>query len=150
VQEENESVVSEVLKSQDQFVSNSTFGRWHLEAPPRMESWPRRGTASERIDISEDDLKKLIRCEPSDGLNGFFVALFCREKMPLVESTQELAADTKAESDYAVIDAADGRRAVAKTRLPLKRRRSPSFSRQSAKAPMLVPESQKLRLVLGL
>jgi putative methyltransferase len=67
--EENESVVAEVLESRRQ-------EGWHLVAPPRLASWKRRGHTSDGL--SGDESKCLVRCDPSDGANGFFVALFER------------------------------------------------------------------------
>jgi hypothetical protein len=65
--EENESVVAEVLKSR-------RGEGWHLVAPPRLASWKRRGHAFDGL--SDEESECLVRCDPSDGANGFFVALF--------------------------------------------------------------------------
>lgn len=68
-QEENEDVVAEVLRN------NSD---WDLARPARMESWPRRGNA--HTSLTESQSSCLIRCHPSDGMNGFFVALFMKQQ----------------------------------------------------------------------
>lgn len=77
-EEENESVVAEVLTTARQ-------RGWRLLAPPRMQSWKRRGHAFEGL--SQEESAALLRCEPVDGVNGFFVALF--EKRERVGSAEE-------------------------------------------------------------
>lgn len=66
---ENECVVAEVLKTQ------RSLG-WSLEAPACLATWKRRGKEVEGI--SGEEARKLIRCLPEDGCQGFFVALFVR------------------------------------------------------------------------
>eukprot|EP01035_Chromulina_nebulosa_P019940 gene19940-25906_t len=63
--EENESVVKEIL---------SRHTDWQLHDPIRMKSWTRRGIEIEGL--IKQDADKLIRCDPSDGMNGFFIAVF--------------------------------------------------------------------------
>lgn len=147
IQEENESVVSEVLKSQEMC---STFDRWHLVAPPRMATWARRGRTANPggIDISEDDLQKLIRCEPSDGLNGFFVALFQREARAANVSADKIPENDDVvlqENDEGQVDGGSGLLEQSGLRTSRKRR----FRRASSSSSPWVPESQRLRLVLG-
>ena len=80
-EEENESVVAEVLITARQ-------EGWHLVAPPRMRSWKRRGHAFKTL--SQEESAALLRCEPVDGANGFFVALFeKKERQREGESTEE-------------------------------------------------------------
>lgn len=66
---ENEGVVSDVLKQ--------ARDEWHLVAPACLESWPRRGRAV--AGLSADEAKCLIRVEPGDETNGFFVAVLERK-----------------------------------------------------------------------
>jgi 25S rRNA (cytosine2278-C5)-methyltransferase len=82
-EEENESVVAEVLHSPE--------GKgWQLTAPARMADWTRRGVAFEGLSKAQSDC--LIRCHPDDGMNGFFVALFTR-KNKSKKSQQPSSAD---------------------------------------------------------
>ena len=80
--EENESVIAEALR----FVSTSgatisetvdLAAPWTLIEPLRLANWTRRGDPYPGLPF--DLQKKLIRCHPSDGLNGFFVAVLKRE-----------------------------------------------------------------------
>ena len=78
--EENESVVSEALglvsSSGAEIGGNSTVP-WTLIEPLRLAKWTRRGDPYPGLPV--DLQRKLIRCHPSDGLNGFFVAVLKRE-----------------------------------------------------------------------
>lgn len=49
---------------------------WDVKAPYRMTSWPRRGQRHDGLTSQQSEA--LIRCQPSDGMNGFFVALFVK------------------------------------------------------------------------
>jgi len=78
-EEENESVVAEILREhRDQ--------QWELFAPRRFENWKRRGLKFEGLTTAESAC--LLRCHPSDGLNGFFVSCFRRRKV-VVEEEKE-------------------------------------------------------------
>ena len=62
---------------------------WDLVKPQRFCSWTRRGVES--CGLSSDQVDCLIRCAPSDGANGFFVALFkLRETDCIVNSRNRL------------------------------------------------------------
>ena len=88
--EENESVVAEILAGCDSQVTSSTSGascRWTLsDLPERFQGWPRRGV--EHAGLSYAQQQQLLRCEPSDGLNGFFVAMF--KKVSVVDSKHDV------------------------------------------------------------
>ena len=62
---ENEDVVAEVLRAHP---------GWDVMCPPSMAQWKRRG--QHHAELSQVQSSALIRCEPEDGLNGFFVANF--------------------------------------------------------------------------
>lgn len=79
--EENESVVAEVLSSApssnistDAIKPNAVSPSWTVIEPSRLKKWKRRGEICPGLDPELQDM--LIRCHPSDGLNGFFVAVF--------------------------------------------------------------------------
>jgi hypothetical protein len=79
--EENESVVATaLLQSRQKQEEESLFGPWNLSNPVGFESWPRRGycntDSSSTLNKIESD--KLIRCLATDGMSGFFVAVFTR------------------------------------------------------------------------
>lgn len=76
--EENESVVVEAL-SRDSSPTDSSQSSscWTLIEPLRMKDWTRRGESFEGLPLELQN--KLIRCHPSDGLNGFFVAVFRKQ-----------------------------------------------------------------------
>ena len=42
-----------------------------------MSSWQRRGLPHEKLTMEQSNC--LIRCDPSDGMNGFFIALFMKK-----------------------------------------------------------------------
>ena len=68
--EENESVVAEVLAA--------AHGHgWALVEPERFCQWPRRGVPFAGLTAAQQHC--LIRCQPSDGMNGFFVAVFRKQ-----------------------------------------------------------------------
>ena len=71
--EENESVVNELLYGSDE------GSQWTVEPPARFSSWERRGLPFGRLSAGE--ASALIRCAPSDGMNGFFVALFVKKSI---------------------------------------------------------------------
>jgi 16S rRNA methyltransferase RsmB/F len=80
--EENESVIAEALGlvSSSGLVLNDfvdSTAAWTLVEPLRLANWTRRGDPYPGLPV--DLQKKLIRCHPSDGLNGFFVAVLKRE-----------------------------------------------------------------------
>ena len=80
--EENESVIAEALGlvslSSAMLVGTvDATVPWTLIEPLRLASWTRRGDPYPGLSV--DLQKKLIRCHPSDGLNGFFVAVLKRE-----------------------------------------------------------------------
>lgn len=67
MQTENESVVAEILRQKRE---------WRLCPPARFSGWKRRGMRT--AGLTADEAACLVRCAPADGVNGFFVALFCR------------------------------------------------------------------------
>lgn len=76
--EENESVVAEVLSAVNPPSSSTgtaNSSTWSLVAPPRFSGWARRGNV-DYPDLTAAQLECLVRCHPSDALNGFFVAVF--------------------------------------------------------------------------
>ena len=80
--EENESVIAEALglvSSSGLVLSDfvDSTAAWTLVEPLRLANWTRRGDPYPGLPV--DLQKKLIRCHPSDGLNGFFVAVLKRE-----------------------------------------------------------------------
>ena len=79
-EEENEQVVAEILNSFDQ-------EGWRLQAPPRLDNWPRRGLVT--AGLTEKEARCLIRCSPEDGLNGFFVAQFVKDGNAAGEGQKE-------------------------------------------------------------
>lgn len=104
--EENESVVAEVLSSAlHSIVPADSTGcnagpvayPWTVVEPCRLKKWSRRGESCPGL---EPELQQmLIRCHPSDGLNGFFVAVFKKQHSDCVadapvpqESNQDLTA----------------------------------------------------------
>ena len=93
---ENEGVISEVLASQYD-TNHRSHGEWDVAAAPRLANWQRRGLAS-CTSLEASQLQNLIRCDPEDGLNGFFVALLVKkdskdsaveEIEPVVESSSK-------------------------------------------------------------
>lgn len=104
--EENESVVAEVLSSTlPSIVAAGSTGfdavpvppSWTVVEPCRLKKWSRRGESCPGLEPELQEM--LIRCHPSDGLNGFFVAVFkkqhsgCVDDTPVLqESNQDLAA----------------------------------------------------------
>lgn len=68
---ENEEVVTKAL-------SSLSCEGWELHAPKNFSTWPRRGLSSPGLTAEQS--RCLIRCSPTDGMNGFFVALFKRSK----------------------------------------------------------------------
>jgi putative methyltransferase len=81
--EENESVVEEVLAAVN---APSSSTAWSLVAPSRFAAWARRGDV-DYPGLTPAQLQCLIRCHPSDGLNGFFVAVFEKRKKVQDKST---------------------------------------------------------------
>ena len=77
--EENESVVSEVLTATSEELPIDSTGppsspsSWSVAEPKRLSKWTRRGLPFEGLPLEMQ--QRLIRCQPSDGLNGFFVAV---------------------------------------------------------------------------
>ena len=65
---ENEDVVAQVLQD---------CPGWGLEPPRSMSGWERRGEPHALLTAQQS--LALIRCLPSDGLNGFFVSNFVRK-----------------------------------------------------------------------
>jgi putative methyltransferase len=65
---ENEDVVYKFLAENSE---------WDVEPPGRFKDWKRRGFSIDSLPIELSE--SLIRCEPIDGLNGFFVALFVKK-----------------------------------------------------------------------
>ena len=61
---------------------------WKLINPKRMNEWKRRGEKISTITdengniyrLTDEQLNCLIRCHPTDGMNGFFVAIFMKIK----------------------------------------------------------------------
>lgn len=84
--DENESVVAEIISSE---LGNT----WQLEAPKCMASWRRRGLLCPDL-LPSWETDKLIRCDPSDGCNGFFVALFKKKRIIEKEEMTGTAAAT--------------------------------------------------------
>eukprot|EP01041_Mallomonas_annulata_P011293 gene11293-23632_t len=92
-EQENEAVVAHVLRECPQ---------WDVQTPSRMSttSWPRRGLRCDGL--TETQSNCLVRCLPSDGTNGFFVALFVNHNAMSpspslslsLESTEEYDVDT--------------------------------------------------------
>ena len=80
-QEENESVVAEVLQRCNDLTGNIVIDyenrSWELVEPRRFSGWSRRGDSFPLL--SPEQSKNLIRVSPEDGMNGFFVALFRRK-----------------------------------------------------------------------
>jgi 25S rRNA (cytosine2278-C5)-methyltransferase len=76
---ENEDVVAHVLQSHPD---------WTVECPTGMKEWKRRGHSHPRLSINQSDA--LIRCLPSDGLNGFFVANFIKRRNRKIDVNTEL------------------------------------------------------------
>ena len=84
-EEENESVIAEVLSSSSRQVAaidqRDQMGRectaaellWSVAEPQRLINWGRRGQPYPGLPCELQ--QRLIRCHPSDGLNGFFVAV---------------------------------------------------------------------------
>lgn len=68
-EEENEAVVAHILE-------NDTSKLWELKAPWRFRDWKRRGHQYPGLSANQSEC--LIRCDSSDGMNGFFVALFVK------------------------------------------------------------------------
>ena len=78
--EENESVISEALglvSSSGAELGCISTVPWTLIEPLRLAKLTRMGDPYPGLPVELQ--KKLIRCHPSDGLNGFFVAVFKRE-----------------------------------------------------------------------
>lgn len=44
-----------------------------------MSDWHRRGHVIEGCQLTTEECHSLLRCHPSDGMNGFFVALFVKK-----------------------------------------------------------------------
>ena len=90
--EENESVIAEVLsssskqdKAMDQREQIATEGSaaevlWSVAEPQRLIKWERRGQPYPGLPCELQ--QRLIRCHPSDGLNGFFVAVLEKQNTP--------------------------------------------------------------------
>jgi putative methyltransferase len=91
--EENEQVVASALSQQQ---PNPLFGRWRLSEPTRMKSWTSRGIPCEELTM--DEQQKLIRCYPGEGLNGFFVSLFVRDRISNSDGTMGDLAGKKRKS----------------------------------------------------
>lgn len=86
--EENEAVVAELLAARPD---------WDVAAPHRLQSWTRRGWKFDGLTASQS--RCLVRCEPEDGLNGFFVALFCRKKdVPRLKYSKPVVATPEEDS----------------------------------------------------
>lgn len=84
--EENESVVAEVLSSasvlpstpsSDAIGCDTVPSPWTVVEPCRLTKWSRRGESYPGLRPELQEM--LIRCHPSDGLNGFFVAVFKKQ-----------------------------------------------------------------------
>lgn len=85
-EEENEIVVSKLLGSDE-------GADWELMEPVGFESWTRRGHTVEGI--TSQDAQKMIRCLPSDGMNGFFVAAMKRKQIQHVVVQPSLLKNAK-------------------------------------------------------
>lgn len=90
--EENESVVAEILEACNKGVGEGGVAQvtgvvqaeeeawnWKLARPRRFHNWVRRGWP--HPGLTSEQQQCLIRCDPSDGLNGFFVALFVKSRV---------------------------------------------------------------------
>jgi len=51
-------------------------GDWNVQQPIRFRHWKRRGWPC--AGLSDEQRNCLIRCDPTDGMNGFFVALLVK------------------------------------------------------------------------
>ena len=97
--EENEGVVAAALKSVREVNSD-----WRIASPPRFFMWQRRGLAYEPL-LSQEESAALIRCEPQDGMNGFFVALFERDAAgPITVASSQDASSIGATDGDAVLN----------------------------------------------
>ena len=108
-EEENESVIAEVLSSSsvlhtatDQHEQiaeehSSAESLWSVVEPKRLLKWRRRGQSFPGLPY--DQQQKLIRCHPSDGLNGFFVAVLQKKKV----STHNHANNQSKDVDVGVV-----------------------------------------------
>ncbi len=106
---ENEGVVSEVLANQYD-TNHKHIGEWDVAAPPRLANWKRRGLAS-CTSLESEQLQKLIRCDPEDGLNGFFVALlFKKDTENIVDNENSVTSEPAGAS---AIDSSSKKRVAA-------------------------------------
>jgi hypothetical protein len=71
--EENESVVAEILSA----LRQEGQQHWKVVEPRCLSAWKRRGVPCEGL--SAEEQRNVIRCDPTDGLNGFFVAVFVKD-----------------------------------------------------------------------
>jgi 16S rRNA methyltransferase RsmB/F len=83
--EENESVVAEALSSvlpstvpAEAVGCDAAPSPWTVVEPCRLIKWSRRGESYPGLKPELQEM--LIRCHPSDGLNGFFVAVFKKQR----------------------------------------------------------------------
>ena len=62
-----------------------------MKLPQRFLKWPRRGFEYEGLTNFQSEC--LIRCNPEDDMNGFFIALFVRR--PILGSSTEISTNER-------------------------------------------------------
>lgn len=142
-EEENEQVVANIIaKCADSNHSNGPSTNWKLVAPQRFINWKHRGniiirdgdsngsasSSSYTTCLSEEQTQHLIRCSPDDGTNGFFVAVFKRNKVVINENDVSMlpnyySTHTTSYSNHTSTTAVQSNELLSKSKRPLEKKK---------------------------
>jgi putative methyltransferase len=126
--EENESVVVEVLHNMNTKLREdkhlSAGYTWTVVEPVSLKTWKRRGVPAPGL--SPELQQRLIRCDPSDGLNGFFVAVFVKTTATGPSSSKSGKSSGKAVADKLTVDSKLVKAEADVGELSVKKRKAPA------------------------